>query len=94
MAEYEVAGTHTMISLEGAYLSIYVRTYICMPICQAGRFLSSLIKRVSRGRRHSGEDELVTDNATVKRTGAIYFTFHFCYCVWRRLQNSVIIKTQ
>lgn len=28
MAEYEVAGTHTMISLEGAYLSIYVHTYI------------------------------------------------------------------
>lgn len=37
-----------------------------------------------------GEDKLVTDTQPWQEQEA--FTFHFC--VWHRLQNSVIIKTQ
>lgn len=38
-----------------------------MYIWQKGRFISSLMKRMSRGGRHLGEDELVTDTCNCEK---------------------------
>lgn len=63
MADHEVGGTHTMISLGGAYLFIYacVCTYIYLYVYLSDRQVYIILERMPRGRRHLGEDELVTD---------------------------------
>lgn len=75
MAAYEVEGTHTIISLAPVYMYVYIIMYMHRNVCAHpyscmhllisffffDSFILSLIKRLPRGRRYLGEDELVTD---------------------------------